>query len=262
MRPDFVFIARAGPAAARVGPREQLERLRVPRVRPHAAVEARDRLGVVVQDLGLLGEHGLERVPVAAEVGDQDLDGAARQPPPDRPDRRGEVRRAAVRKVVPVDRRDDGVREAELAPRPRPRARARPGSSEPGLALADRAEAAVARADVAHQHEGRRALARPALVDVRAARLLADRRRARAAASWRGPLRTRRSCWRGPSATPAARGAAGGGGRRGASGGRAHDGDYLPAEDVREMREDRVARLLAARARGRAAAPSSSRRRR
>ena len=48
------------------------------------------------------------------------------------------------------------------------------GSSDPGCALADGAEAAVARADVAADHEGGGAVG-PALEDVRAARLLADR---------------------------------------------------------------------------------------
>src|ERR1044072_1983817 len=47
------------------------------------------------------------------------------------------------------------------------------GVERDGLPLRDGAEAAVARADVAADHEGRRPV-RPALEDVRAARLLAD----------------------------------------------------------------------------------------
>ena len=84
---------------------------------------------------GLLGEHGLERRGVAAEVRDQDLDGALGQPSPDRADRRREVRRAAVGQVVAVDRRDDGVRKAELLGGLGDALRARPGRAHPGWPL-------------------------------------------------------------------------------------------------------------------------------
>ena len=91
-----------------------------------------------------------------------------------RADRRREVRRAAVRQVVAVDRRDDDVLEAH----------ARGGLREPerlervgrpvGLAGVDVAVPAGAGARVAEDLERRRA-APPALGDVRAAGLLADR---------------------------------------------------------------------------------------
>ena len=70
---------RARPAAPRVGARDELERLGVARLGADAAVETRNRLRVVVQDLGRFGEDRFERVRGSAEVGDQDLDGAARE---------------------------------------------------------------------------------------------------------------------------------------------------------------------------------------
>ncbi len=88
----------------------------------------------------------------------------------------GEVLGAAVVDVVAVDRGDDDVVEAELgdgvgdAP-------GLEGVEGVGAAGRDVAEGAAAGADLAHDHHGGVALA-PALADVGAARLLADRHQA------------------------------------------------------------------------------------
>ena len=91
-----------------------------------------------------------------------------------RPDRRRVVRRAAIRDVVAVDRRDDDVREAHLRRRLREPERLERVRRPVRLARVDVAVAARARARVAEDLERRRP-APPALADVRAARLLADR---------------------------------------------------------------------------------------
>src|SRR5258708_39829702 len=82
-----------------------------------------------------------------------------------------EMLRATVPKVVAVDTRDHDVAKFER--------RDRPGEIDrlfaierQRAAVADVAERAAARADIAHDHEGRRAFAE-ALADVRARRLLA-----------------------------------------------------------------------------------------
>ena len=83
------------------------------------------------------------------------------------------ARGALVGQVVAVDRGDDRVAQAHA--RDRARHARRLERVVPGrLAGLDVAEAAAARAGVAEDHERRRA-ALPALADVRAGRLLADR---------------------------------------------------------------------------------------
>src|SRR5690349_19838010 len=88
-------------------------------------------------------------------------------------------RRAAVGQFVAVDAGDNGVAAAEATDGFADVARLF-GVYRARLAFGDGAKAAVARADVAQDHEGRRAFA-PALIDVRAARLLADRVQAQVA---------------------------------------------------------------------------------
>ena len=91
----------------------------------------------------------------------------------DRMDHVGEVLRAAIVEVVAVDRGDDDMRQPHLGDRLADIVRL-VRIERPRHAGGDVAEGAGARADVAHDHEGRVLLV-PALADVRAARLLADR---------------------------------------------------------------------------------------
>src|SRR5262249_48179376 len=92
---------------------------------------------------------------------------------PNRADHRGEMRRAAVAEIVTVDRGDDHVLEPELRRRLRDPQRFR-RVERPGKAGLDVAECTSAGADIAHDHEGG-VFALPALADIGAARLLADR---------------------------------------------------------------------------------------
>src|SRR5205085_11069983 len=80
----------------------------------------------------------------------------------------------AVREVVAVHHREDHVLQGELRDRRGDPARLVAVDHALGIARLYVAEAAAARADLAEDHEGRRAAA-PALRDVRAARLFADR---------------------------------------------------------------------------------------
>ena len=84
-----------------------------------------------------------------------------------------EVRRAAVAQVVAVDAGDDDVLQLQRRDR-LGQVHRLVGVERIGPAVADVAERAAPRALVAHDHEGRRALAE-ALADVRARRFLAHR---------------------------------------------------------------------------------------
>ena len=106
-------------------------------------------------------------------------------------DRVGEDRRAAVREIVAIDRGDDDVIEIEGADRAGDALGLR-AIRRGGPSVRDRAVRAGARADVAENHEGRRAVI-PALADVRALRFLADRVQLEAAHQPLQPQIARRS---------------------------------------------------------------------
>ena len=138
-------------------------------------MKAADGLDVVVEDLRSCGEHGRERFFLdPEEVGREDLDLRRRQLALDRSDRRRVMRRATVGEVVAIDRRDDHVRELHLRRRLRQPERLERIGRAVRLARVHVAVPARARARVAEDLERRRP-APPALSDVRAARLLADR---------------------------------------------------------------------------------------
>ena len=150
---------------------EQPQRSEVARARPHHEIFRRHRLEIVVEHVGSRVDHDLDRAVLAQEVGRQHLDRGARIARSDRPDGVREMLRAAVVKIVAIDRSHDHMGKPEL--------RHRVGdvlrfgrferARQSGL---DVAEGAGARAHVAHDHEGGVALL-PALADVGAARLLA-----------------------------------------------------------------------------------------
>ncbi len=137
-------------------------------------VERRHGFEIMVEHVRLGRDHRFERaVALLEEIGRQHLDGSGGCRGPDRANRGRDMRGAAVGQVVAIHRghdhmlkpeRGNGVRHMlrlGLVERPR----------QPGLHVA---EGAGARAGVAHDHHGRVALL-PALADVRAAGLLADR---------------------------------------------------------------------------------------
>ena len=155
---------------------QQPERLAVRCLRAaHARVQPPHGLDVVVEHVGALGEHDLERLfLVAEEVRRQYLDGRLGHLVLQCTNGRGVVTGALVEEIVAVDRRDDHVGQPHL----------RRGLGEAQRlervgrcvrpAGMDVAVAAGSRARVAEDLEGGRA-ATPALRDVRAARFLADR---------------------------------------------------------------------------------------
>ena len=129
---------------------------------------------------GRAREHGSERLLLhAEEVRRQHLDGRLGQLGLEGADRRREVARTSIGEVVAVDGRDDDVLQSHRRRGLGEAERLQRVGRRLGLAGGDVAVAARSRAGVAEDLEGRRATA-PALTDVRAASLLADRHEARA----------------------------------------------------------------------------------
>ena len=180
MIPDFVSKGRRSRRQLLRAPQEPERPVVVGLAAAHRPMEPAHGLDVVVEDLGARCENRRERLLLdAEEVGRQHLDRAVRELRLQRPDRRRIVTGAAVGNVVAIDRRHDDVLEPHLERRLREperleriRRRVRP----PGV---DVAVAAGARARVAEDLE-RGGAAPPALGDVRAASLLADRVQLRA----------------------------------------------------------------------------------
>ena len=147
----------------------------------HLAVQAANGLDVVVEDVGPRGEDGA-RAPPPRRRGSREsaprsiASGSLRL---QRADRRGVVAGALVGDVVAVDRRDDDVLQAHLLRRLREAERLERVDRLARLAGVDVAVAAGAGAGLAEDLERRRPAA-PALGDVRAARLFADRVQLRA----------------------------------------------------------------------------------
>jgi hypothetical protein len=158
------------PGAFRV--RQNVERAVVPRAQPDLAVEPRHGLGVMVHHVRSRFEHHVHGRMRALKIRDQNLDPAPGHPLANRANGEREQLRAAVLAIVPVYAGDYGVLEPErsrgLGHTPRLVEIQRQGG-----ALPHRAETAPARADVAEDHERRRAVM-PALTDVRAVRFLTD----------------------------------------------------------------------------------------
>ena len=169
-----------GRAGSSVGPHvlgavEQIERLCVVALGPHAPVQVRGRLDVVVEDVGRRLEHRPQRLLAEAEeVGHEHLDAAAGIRAARSPGwwpRSGPRRGRAGRRGRPTSRRRGAGPSAR---RPRATRSGSSGSSgRSGRPRRDGAVAAGARAHVAHDLE-RGGAAAPALADVRAAGLLAD----------------------------------------------------------------------------------------
>ena len=115
---------------------------------------------------------GLDGAVLAQEIGRQHFDRRLRAARADRADHGGEMRGAAVGKIVAIDRGDDHMGQPELGHRLGDVLRlcGIERARQPGL---DVAEGAGAGAGVAHDHEGG-VLLLPALADIRAAGLLAD----------------------------------------------------------------------------------------
>ena len=152
---------------------EDTERPIPARPLPNRLLESSDRLEVVVQDVRPSGHDVPQRRLVPVEVGDEHLDAHARHALPKLPDRLREDVRAAVGQVVAGDRGHHDVLQPEA--RDRLGDPARLVVVEPGRpAGLDVAEPAGAGARVAEDHDRGGALV-PALADVRAVGLLADR---------------------------------------------------------------------------------------
>jgi hypothetical protein len=151
---------------------EQAQGALVARSGAHGAIEARDGLGVVVEDLGVGVDDNFDGVFVALEVGDEDFDLAAGRLFADLFDDQGEGAGSAEDIVIAIDAGDDSEPEAERGDGLGDAARLIHVDGL-GTALGHGAESAAAGAQVAQHHEGR-GLVVPALADVGAVRGLAD----------------------------------------------------------------------------------------
>jgi len=152
---------------------QQFQRPAIIRFGPaQAAVQSRHRLGVMIEDVGGCGGNSLQCLWATDEVGRQYLD-ARPGSLADRQHALAEVIGAAIRQIIPRDRGNDDVPQAQ----PRSRLRDSPRFiriGRLGFAPRHRAETAGTGADVAQNHEGGGPL-RVALHAVRATGVVADR---------------------------------------------------------------------------------------
>ncbi len=175
MMPVFTRPSYSPASRRRAASASSAEAAVVAAARPRLAVEARHGLHVVGEDLGRRAEHDVESVGHAAEVRGQDLDRGARVAFVD-----GLMTcvRSGRRRRRGRSSRSTEVITAWRSPMTETASATCSGSSRVDAGLrtprGHGAEAAAAGADVAQDHEGGRAVLAPALVDVRAAGLLAD----------------------------------------------------------------------------------------
>ena len=88
-----------------LGALQQPQRMEIARTRTDRQVEPRHGFEVVIEHIGRRREHRLERAVLAQEVRRQHLDGHRRRGLAQRRDDAGEVHRAAVGEIVPIDAR-------------------------------------------------------------------------------------------------------------------------------------------------------------
>ena len=137
------------------------------------AVKARHGLDIVIENFDSGFDDGFERLKIAFEVGNQQFYADFRIKSLDPENRLGEMRRAAVGKIVTIDRSDDDmIRPRSLTTSATLRGSS--GSSASGLPLS-MAQKRQPRVQVSPRIKKRRRLVAPALADVRAARFFANR---------------------------------------------------------------------------------------
>ena len=131
-----------------------------------------NRLDVVGQDVQSGVQDGVQELRTAGKIGDKDLDPHLRPLAFQGADNSGEMDAALVGEVVPRHRGDDDIVQVHYAGHLGQFA-AFAGIEGTRCAAGDGTEAAIARADIAHDQE-RGLTAVPALVSIRAAGALAD----------------------------------------------------------------------------------------
>lgn len=156
-----------------LGALEQIQRSLIHRARPDLPVQPRHGFHIVVENMDPRAHDSLQGLLVSLEVRNQDLHPNAGVQRFDPKDGLGEMGRAAVGEVVAIHRRYHDVLKAQLLDHSGNIARLF-RVEQVGLALADGTKAAAAGAGVSEDQKGRRAMP-PALADIRAARLLANR---------------------------------------------------------------------------------------
>jgi len=135
------------------GAAEQFERAFVDGAFAHLAIETWHGFGIVVEDVGLYGEDGVERVPVATKIWDKNFNFAARNAAANFRDGAGEDGGAAVGLVIAIDARDYGISKAHAGDCFGDAVRLLFIGRADRLAGRNGAKAAGASADVAEDHE-------------------------------------------------------------------------------------------------------------
>jgi len=156
------------------GAAEQFEGTLVDGAFAHLAIETRHGFGVVVEDVGLYGEDGVERVPLAAKIGNENFNFAARNAAANFRDGAGEDGGAAVGLVIAIDAGDYGITKAHAGDRFGDAVRLLFIRRADRFAGRNGAEAAGTSANVAEDHKSRCAVF-PAFTHVGAACGFADR---------------------------------------------------------------------------------------
>ena len=149
-----------------LGAAQELERALVLRLRADGLLQAGYGLDVVVENVGLGVEDGLEVLPAAFEIGDEDFDGGPGTCFMRGANGGGPDSGATVEELVARDGSDDRVLEAHEANRLGDATRLVVVKLGWAAGLHG-TKAAAARADVAEDHDGGR-FARPAFAEIRA----------------------------------------------------------------------------------------------
>ena len=161
--------------AAPLGVGQHPQRLLVTRARiAHRMGQSSHGLDVLCEHFETRVDHGIDIRRHALEIGHQGLDGGLGHQRLDLPDCGREMRSAPIGQIVAVDRGEHHIAQAHELYGARRIARLFRIEPAARVAGVDGAEATGPRADLAHQHQGRRAGV-PTLADVRAFRLFTDR---------------------------------------------------------------------------------------
>ena len=167
--------AALGGCAKALGAGQHMERALVAGARiAHRGRQAAHRLEVLREDVRARREDRRHGLRAALEVGRQRLDPGGRGTALDGADAGRVVRRAAIRQIVPIDRREHHVVETHQRHRLGHVGRLVGVQPAARIAGVDGAKPAGAGADAAHEHDGGDAGV-PALADVGAVGFLADR---------------------------------------------------------------------------------------
>jgi hypothetical protein len=152
---------------------EQCQRMCIVRPRSRLAIQARYGFDIVVHDIRWTGSKNAQcQILAAAKIGYQDFDACRRRMGTDRFQAGHEMTGAAIAQIIAINRGNDDIRQSQCTDRVGEVSRLI-GIEWVRPAMPNVAKRASARALVAHDHEGRGALAKT-FADIGAACFFAD----------------------------------------------------------------------------------------